>query len=855
MSLKTTPKGLLAALTVVCAFMVQLPAVSGTIASAASAGAPRAAAPIAHAVHAAAPRVIRPRAASLTASPAFGPLGTNVLISGSGYPTTTTVTTTESFQLTQPATTTTVAASRSVTNTTSSSGSYTSTFAITSGVATSTTVTITGFANVTNTVTTTFFVEPKPTISVAAGLFIVNGSNNTLSVSSSSAYTTGNTAGTFLPSEEITFTFGLSGTAGTAITPTAPITTDANGVFAGAMLPFSPAVAGTYVLTATDGINVAATTVTVTPPGPSVSTTYFPEGYTAAATARAPAYSETLSILNPNVVPVAVTTTYLLEQASADVTASTSIPDVVAVSHVMQPLQTSVINVANDIASTAVSSGPDAGKMVSGLGQKVATIVQTAGYGNAIRGAVAERIIERTPSSGTRLDGDVSVGSTSPNTTAYFSEGYTGITFQEYLLLLNPSPTVTATVSIVPVPEGSATTQTPFGPIILAPLQRLTINVNRLNAANSEKKIGLIVNSADNPFVAERVLYFGTGNGSAKTGETIASGTTTAAKQLMFAYVSLTGSGDVTSTIPANSDVAQTADDRPFISVTNPNIANQVVAGTLSGSAAAPGPSAHVTIQLRGENGRLAGFFVTDVDAGARFTLTDADLTSSSGGIAFPGVPPSAPTRAGVLSVVVSSSERVVAEEAQYYGQGSVTPSGDANAGAPGAAFVGAPTGETDVIFPALSTTDPALVGTAAASQPLSQTVFLYNPGVDPIQVNGTFYGASGVVAHQTYTIGADAIQVIGQASASSGGAASGMPIPAGTLGAEFTVVQLRGGSASGEPAQATESFIATAVTHSADGSNWWGTQGLYPLPLSQTASGTGPCTTSTGAPLGTGCP
>jgi hypothetical protein len=286
----------------------------------------------------------------------------------------------------------------------------------------------------------------------------------------------------------------------------------------------------------------------------------------------------------------------------------------------------------------------------------------------------------------------------------------------------------------------------------------------------------------------------------------------------------LTGTGDVAATITPTAELAQTQDDRPFILVVNPNIAGQVIAGTLSGSATAPGPAAHVTIQLRDETGRLLGFFITDVDAGARFTLTYNDLTGSASGIGFPGIPSDSPTRAGVFSAVVSSSERVVSELAQYYGQGPTTPSGDANSGAPGLVLVGAPTGETDVLFPSLSETDPA------STLPLSQTVFLYNPGVNTVRVNGTFYGPTGVLAHNVYTIGPDAIAAVGQGSASSGGVVAGSVIPMGTTGAEFSTIQQRG-MINGEPGTAPETFVAAAVTHSADASQWWGTQGLYPLP------------------------
>ena len=701
----------------------------------------------------------------------------------------------------------------------------------------------------------------------------------------SSGFTTGTsntvsiTGANFQNNSGITLTGSLSSTTANSVafSATAPITTGAvgsatPGAFRGTAL-FTATVAGTYLITATDlnGCNVATSTITVVSatvptPGPAVSTQYFVEGYTGLGSNNGKAsFKTTYDILNPNVSTVVVTDTYLLETTNEDITTTTSTPNVVVVTHTLPALADLRIDAATDISSGVVISGPNAGTHVAGTDQKFATVIQTAGLrgvgagaslqqplnlGGIVRGVAAQRSVERTGNNGVRADGDTSLGTTAANTSYYFAEGYTRGTFQEYLLLLNPSPTVTATVSVLRVPEGGATTQTPLvDGLVLAPRQRVTLNINRLNAISPEAKVGLIVNSADNPIVAERTLYFGPGNGSSKNGESIGAGLTTAAKQLNFAFGSLTApiTSDVLGTITPSVELAQTADDRPFIEVINPNIANQAIAGTLSGSATAPGPAAHVTIQLRGENGRLLGFFFTDVDAGARFTLTYNDLTSSSSGIGFPGVPTSAPTRAGVFSAVVSSSERVVAELAQYFGQGGTTPSGDANSGAPGLVLVGAPSGEQNVLFPNLNVIDPA------SSFPLAHTIFLYNPGVNPTRVNGTFFGPTGVVAHQVYTVRPDAIVAIGQASSFSSGSVvtgtNGLPlsIPAGTTGAEFTTVQQRGSIQSGEPAQAPETFVAAQVTHSADGSQWWGTQGLYPLPTA--------CNTPTGQPLPTGCP
>ncbi|MBV9253701.1 MAG: hypothetical protein JO054_05685 [Actinobacteria bacterium] len=680
----------------------------------------------------------------------------------------------------------------------------------------------------------TFTANPAPTFSVSPAATSAVGVSQTLSLSSTS---TGGFNITGSPG--ITFVIGLKGQPASAIVPTSLVADSATGIFT-ATLQFTPTVVGTYVITASDlGLNnQAASTFDVAVPAAPVATAYLAEGYTGGAGSLA--FHTLLNILNPNVVPVVVTDTYLLETASANVATTTvaAPPDVVVVTHTLAALTDATVDVASDIGSRPVSSGPDAGKLVSGTNQRVATEVQTAGFSSnpSVRGAAVERIIERLSGGAAApsfADGDVALATSSPNTSYYFSEGYTGITFQEYLILFNPSPTVTATVNVMPAPENavSAKAPTPLGPYVLAPLQRITLNMRALNKGNPPA-IGLIVNS-DHAIVAGRTLYFGSGSGSAKQGMTNSQGLTTAAKQFNFAYGSLTGPFDVanpvTGTIVPTSDAQQTIDDRPFISVMNPAVAGQVSVGA---SAAAAGPSAHVTISLRGEDGKQLGFFITDVDPGTRFTLTDADLTSGSGGVPFPGVPSGAPTRAGVFSAIVSSSSNVVAELANYYGQGPNTPSGDANAGAPGISLVGAPSGETDVVFPALGTSE------AVAGKPVSSTVFLYNPGVNAITVQGTYFGASGLITTTTYTVGADQIQVIGAHLTDSGGtgAAAGSPMPAGTLGAEFSV-----SGASALPGQAAQSFVAAAVSHSGDASNWWGTQGYYPLPSS--------CSAVTGCP------
>ena len=66
------------------------------------------------------------------------------------------------------------------------------------------------------------------------GPSFVAGMTDTGSPSTAVASVT-STSGTYLGTSPISFTFGLSGTAGSVITPTAPVTTDASGVFTGSI--------------------------------------------------------------------------------------------------------------------------------------------------------------------------------------------------------------------------------------------------------------------------------------------------------------------------------------------------------------------------------------------------------------------------------------------------------------------------------------------------------------------------------------------------------------------------------------------------------------------------------------------
>ena len=93
------------------------------------------------------------------------------------------------------------------------------------------------------------------------------------------------------------------------------------------------------------------------------------------------------------------------------------------------------------------------------------------------------------------------LGATTPATTWFFAEGYTGDNFNEWLCLQNPGNDV-AKVTITYYP----TSGTPISkPHTVSPNSRLTVNVNDDAASNLEISARV---SSDEPIVAERPMYF-----------------------------------------------------------------------------------------------------------------------------------------------------------------------------------------------------------------------------------------------------------------------------------------------------------------------------------------------------------
>jgi hypothetical protein len=349
--------------------------------------------------------------------------------------------------------------------------------------------------------------------------------------------------------------------------------------------------------------------------------------------------------------------------------------------------------------------------------------VAAALVGSAAR-VSAERIIRRVAAGGVTLDANSSLGNPNLGTTFYFAEGYTGISFQEYLTVASPGP-ADAHVTVTFAPQAAAAAGAPSETFTVPAHGRATRNIRRDTLGLANKSVGMIVTS-DQPIMAERVLYWGDGNGSAKYGSTAKAGLQTVANQYLFAYGSAGGTG-----------LAQRAGDQSFVTVLNPGISPI---------------SATVVAQFYDVAGHALGTTSVAVAPGTRQTINANAVVHNT---------------SGIYATVLTSSSPFVAEKPQYYG-------GSPNVGThPGVAPAGAPAGVTSAAFPDLSLVSPL-------GQAQQQTVFLYNPTTTPITVTAAYYSSSGSKS-VAYAVAARSITIVNV----TGDAAA---LPAGVLGGAFMV-------------------------------------------------------------------
>jgi len=208
-------------------------------------------------------------------------------------------------------------------------------------------------------------------------------------------------------------------------------------------------------------------------------------------------------------------------------------------------------------------------------------------------------------------DTDVSPGQPSAQSTWYFAEGYSGVTFQPYLTVLNPfSQPVTMTVTLYPT-VGSPVSV----PASLVPYGRYTLNLRGVLPGKSFSTSVV----ASQPIVAERVEYWGDGVGSAKFGAGVKPGVSSPGKEWFFAYSSILSS------------------NQSFVSVVNP--------GT---------ETAHITATVYTGSGVLTGTLPLSVAPGQRGTYELDTLLAKA--------------KRSPVAVHVVSDVPVIAEEAQYFG-------------------------------------------------------------------------------------------------------------------------------------------------------------------------------------------
>ncbi|MGH2410637.1 MAG: hypothetical protein ACRDGS_09745, partial [Chloroflexota bacterium] len=305
---------------------------------------------------------------------------------------------------------------------------------------------------------------------------------------------------------------------------------------------------------------------------------YFAEGYTGKTPSLS--FHESLTVLNPNAQPAVGSLTYQFPDGS-----TRSIPITI------KPRSLLVEDVNKDV----------------GDNQIVSTLVQTD------HDVVAARMITRTNAKGQGIDADISPGQSAPQSTWYFAEGYSGISFQPYLTVQKPADApITVTATLAP-PSGAPTEVL----AALPPFGRYTLN---LRGALPGKSFSTTV-TGTGPIVAERVEYWGAGAGSAKFGAGVKPGVSTPATNWYFGYASVLGG------------------DQSFISLLNPNA-----------------QATNVTARFFDGTGKDKATTTVTVPPGQRATLTLQNILGKN---------PHSP-----LALQLTSPLPVVAEEAQYF-QGS----------------------------------------------------------------------------------------------------------------------------------------------------------------------------------------
>lgn len=318
----------------------------------------------------------------------------------------------------------------------------------------------------------------------------------------------------------------------------------------------------------------------------------------------------------------------------------------------------------------------------------------------------ASRSIGRVGANGARLGSSTALPVAAASRTWGFPEGYTGYSFQEYLTLLNPSD-LSATVRVQLAPQGDSARSARVVSLTVPPHARTTANIRALNAGSTINSVGMLV-SSDQPIVAERVEYFGDGSGSGKFGSTVTPGIVAPATALRFGFGSSGG----------RAGTAGNAGEH-YITLLNP---------------ATSGTPVSVTTSYTGATGGSLGQARVAVSPGTRRTIVASSVLGAAD--------------TGTFGVALQASGPIEAEASQYFG-------GSPNSGTHAGVIVpGVASPSTDLLLADLSTT-------MTDGTPLTQTVYLSNPGAAQVTVDATYFGSGGSPVTKRYSVAAGGIAAV----------------------------------------------------------------------------------------------
>lgn len=368
----------------------------------------------------------------------------------------------------------------------------------------------------------------------------------------------------FYANEALAFAAGQVG-----LTPLGAPMTDNTGAFT-ATATLSPTLApGTYTIK----VSGASSSIAASAPITVQPTVYMAEGFTG----QGPSvfFHETLAILNAGGKTARGSIIYMFDDGTTK-----SIPITVVAHALLQE------DVNKDVGPNRI----------------VSAMVQTD------QPVAASRTITRTDRARHTLDADFSPGVTAPQSTWYFAEGYSGVTFQPYLVLQNPSTVaVTATVALF-VSKYPAK----IVAVNLPAYGRSTLN---LRAVLPNRSFSTRV-TATGPIVAERVEYWGVGAGSGKYGAGVKPGVATPGKSWYFGYGSVLDG------------------DQAYLSLFNPHTI-----------------AAHAQVVFFNGTGAVAGSTKITVPPGQRSTVYANSIVGA---------------RHSPIAAIVTSDREITAEEAQY---------------------------------------------------------------------------------------------------------------------------------------------------------------------------------------------